>query len=98
MSSHPTDSTRIPPIQVSEEVITYIQKRGCDFRICTSCGGPILLPVSMKRPKHTDFSLKAGTHTIYVSVHQARYLHSIDMTMVPLFLDPSRETRPRYDV
>ena len=93
MSSYPTDTTRMPPIQVSEEVISYIQKRGCDFRICTSCGGPILLPVSMKRPKHTDFSLKAGTHTIYVSVHQARYLHSIDMTMVPLFLDHARETK-----
>jgi len=98
MSSHPTDSIYIPQIQVSDEVLSYIQKRGCDFRVCTSCGGPILLPVSMKRPKHTDFSLKAGIHTIYVSVHQARYLQSIDMTLVPFFLDQTRETRPRYDI
>jgi len=74
-------------IQVTDEVLQYINKRKCDFRICTSCGGPILLPITMKTPKPNDFQIKAGDYTIYISVHQVRYLHSIDMSMVPFFFE-----------
>ena len=34
-----------------------------------------------------DLLLKAGNHTIYVSVHQARFLNSIHMDMIPFFDD-----------
>ncbi len=74
-------------VTIAPEVLDYIRKRDCDFRICTSCGGPILLPVRIKPPKKTDLLLKAGNHTIYVSVHQARFLTMIEMEMIPFFDD-----------
>ena len=83
----PKDTTCISEVTIVPEVIEYIKKRDCDFRICTSCGGPILLPIRIKPPKKTDLLLRAGNHMIYVSVHQARFLHNIRMDMVPFFDD-----------
>ena len=85
MFSHSHDWIGLGEITVGPEVLAYISKRDCDFRICTSCGGPILLPVQVKPPKKTDLLLKAGNHTIYVSIHQARFLNSIHMDMIPFF-------------
>ena len=86
------DSASLNDITILPEVIEYINKRDCDFRICTSCGGPILLPVRIKPPKKSDFLIKAGSHTIYVSIHQARFLQSIRPDMIPFFdeNDPAR--------
>ncbi|MCX6683778.1 MAG: hypothetical protein NTZ37_03510 [Methanoregula sp.] len=84
---HTKDCDCINEVAIVPEVIEYINKRNCDFRICTSCGGPILLPTRVKPPKKTDLLLRAGNHMIYVSVHQARFLHSIRMEMVPFFED-----------
>jgi hypothetical protein len=72
-------------ITIVPEVLDYINKRNCDFRICTSCGGPILLPTRIKPPKRTDLLLKAGNHTIYVSIHQVRFLDNIHLDMIPFF-------------
>jgi hypothetical protein len=74
-------------IGVTEDVIEYINKRKSDFRISTSCGGPILLPVIIKPPKKTDIPVPAGDYVIFVSIHQAQYLSTIHMGMVPLFPD-----------
>ncbi len=87
MYANPYDSAGLSKVIVVPEVIEYIGKRNCDFRICTSCGGPILLPTRVKPPKKTDLLIKAGNHTIYVSIHQARYLYSISMDMIPFFED-----------
>lgn len=87
MFTHSPESAGLNGVTIVPEVIEYINKRDCDFRICTSCGGPILLPTRIKAPKKTDLLLKAGTHTIYVSVHQARFLNSIQMEMIPFFDD-----------
>lgn len=76
-------------ISIDPEVIEFMDKRDSDFRICTSCGGPVLLPVRIKPPKKTDLLVKAGNHTIYVSIHQARFLNAIQMEMVPFFDDDS---------
>ncbi|HIH26618.1 MAG: hypothetical protein WC382_00990 [Methanoregulaceae archaeon] len=81
-------------IRVTDEVAAYITKRQCDFRISTSCGGPILLPVSIKPPKPTDFQVPAGEFTIFISVHQARYLSTVHMGMVPFFMDEMDEGQP----
>lgn len=81
------DSTSISEVTIVPEVMEFINKRDCDFRICTSCGGPILLPVRVKPPKKTDLIIRAGNHMIYVSIHQARFLHSIRMDMIPFFDD-----------
>ncbi len=84
---HTKESPCISQVTIVPDVIDYINKRDCDFRICTSCGGPILLPLRIKPPKKTDLLIRAGNHMIYVSVHQARFLHSIRMDMVPFFDD-----------
>jgi hypothetical protein len=85
MSAYSPDTAALNGVMVVPEVIEYINRRDCDFRICTSCGGPILLPVRVKPPKKTDLLLKAGNHTIYVSIHQARFLDSIQPDMIPFF-------------
>ena len=81
------DTTCISEVTIVPEVVDYINKRNCDFRICTSCGGPILLPIRIKPPKKTDLLLRAGNHMIYISIHQARFLHTIRIDMVPFFDD-----------
>jgi len=80
-------SADLNDVAITPDVLAYINKRDCDFRICTSCGGPILLPLRMKSPKKTDLLLKAGNHMIYVSIHQARFLSCINLDMIPFFDD-----------
>lgn len=87
MHANPHDSVSHGEVIVEPEVIDYINKRDCDFRICTSCGGPILLPTRIKPPKRSDLLLNAGNHTIYISIHQARFLDHIRMEMIPFFDD-----------
>lgn len=87
MYAYTNETTRLQDITIAPEVLDYITKRDCDFRICTSCGGPILLPTGVKPPKKSDFLFHAGNHTIYISIHQARYLHTIRMDLVPFFDD-----------
>ena len=87
MFTHSHNSTALSEVTILPEVMAYINKRDCDFRICTSCGGPILLPTGIKPPKKSDLLLKAGDHIIYVSIHQARFLDSIRREMIPFFDD-----------
>jgi len=87
MPGHFPDSSGVSRISVAPEVISYIEKRDCDFRICTSCGGPILLPVRIKPPKKSDVLLQAARHTIYISIHQARFLDEIRAEMIPFYDD-----------
>lgn len=87
MYAHSHGSAVLRDVTIVPEVLDYITKRNCDFRVCTSCGGPILLPTQIKPPKKSDLLLKAGNHTIYISMHQARYLHAIRTDMIPFFDD-----------
>lgn len=74
-------------IYVTDDVRTYILERKRDFRVCTACSGPILLPTSVKPPKMTDLQVLVGEYTIYVSRYQARYIDSIHKGMIPVFFD-----------
>ena len=76
--------------EVSDDVIAYVAERKTDFRICTSCGGPVLLPISVKPPKPTDIQVPAGDRMIYVSIYQARYLDTIHRGMIPFFVPKCR--------
>lgn len=87
MYSNPHDTACRGEVSIAPEVIEYINQRNGDFRICTSCGGPVLLSTRIKPPKRSDILMKAGNHTIYISVHQARFLHSISLEMIPFFDD-----------
>lgn len=80
-------SGRSISIYVSEDVRSYIARRDCDFRVCTTCGGPILLSVDVKPPKSTDYEIFVEGHTIYVSMYQIRFLDRIDATMIPQYCD-----------
>jgi hypothetical protein len=81
------ESLVLKDVSIAPEVLDYIAQRDCDFRICTSCGGPILLPTRVKPPKKSDLLLRADNHMVYVSVHQARYLHTIGRDLIPFFGD-----------
>lgn len=74
-------------IVVSDDVKSYILRKNTDFRVCTSCGGPVLLSTTVKPPKPSDYEIYIGENIIYVSMYQARYLDRIDMDMVPAYCD-----------
>jgi len=83
----PSSQTPVDGIRVTDEVRTFVQKRQHDMRVCTSCGGPILLPTSIQPPKATDLRIQVGDWTLYVSRFQARYHDTIHAGMIPRFLD-----------
>ncbi|HJJ39325.1 MAG TPA: hypothetical protein O0X42_04220 [Methanocorpusculum sp.] len=77
-----TPASEIP---VTPEVIAYMDERGGDFRISTSCSGPVLMSVKVKPPKPSDVIIKAGDHIIYISRYQLEWISEISMRMVPRF-------------
>jgi hypothetical protein len=76
----------LPEITLSDEVRHYLSGQPDDFRVCTSCGGPILLPISVKHPKPTDIRVPLGRRTLYISRYQAPFLDHIDREMIPRYL------------
>jgi len=74
-------------IQIDDDVIAYMDRRGRDFRISTSCSGPILLPTTYKSPAPTDVAIKVRDHTLYISRYQAPYLTHIHIGLVPFDID-----------
>ncbi|HTY90971.1 MAG TPA: hypothetical protein VMC84_07325 [Methanocella sp.] len=71
---------------VTPEVVNFINEQRRDYRVCTSCGGPVLLPIAIKKPKPSDIKIPVGKHTLYVSATQARYIDVIDDTMLMTYL------------
>lgn len=71
---------------ITPEVVQYITEQKRDYRVCTSCGGPILLPIAIKKPKPNDIKVPVGDHTLYISATQARYIDIIDDTMLMTYL------------
>ncbi len=69
-------------IPIDEDVRQYIMSQGCDFRICTACMGPALVPVTVKAPKPTDIQIPVGNQTLYISRLQARYVDRVSMDMI----------------
>lgn len=71
--------------QISESIIQLIKNQKRDYRVCTSCGGAILLPTAIKRPKPNDIKIPVGENYLYVSATQARYIDVIDDSMLMSF-------------
>lgn len=69
-------------IPIDDDVKQYIMSQGCDFRICTACMGPALVPVTVKAPKSTDIQISVGDRTLYISRVQARYIDRVSMDMI----------------
>ncbi len=71
---------------ITPEVVKYILEQKRDYRVCTSCGGPILMPIAIKKPKPNDIKVPVGDHILYVSATQARYIDVIDDSMLMTYL------------
>ncbi|UCE75141.1 MAG: hypothetical protein JSV56_05405 [Methanomassiliicoccales archaeon] len=69
-------------IEIDEEIIEFLKQQDEDFRISTSCYGPILIPVSMKPPKKSDIKVNFGKRTLHISMVQAAYLSKVDKSML----------------
>ncbi len=86
MDNEQVGPSPLSDITVTDEVIAYIDKRGGDFRISTSCSGPVLMPVRIRPAKSSDIPIRAGNHVIFVSRYQIQWISEITMRMVPRLL------------
>jgi len=73
---------RYMEIAVDPGVEKLIMDAGCDYRVCTACLGPALVPTSVKGPKESDVQIKIGDHTLYISKYVARYISRVTLDMV----------------
>lgn len=70
-------------IDIDIEVKNFILSNEGNFRLCTTCSGPAILPVSIKKPKDSDIIIDISPQKkLYVSKVQARYLRHIDRHMI----------------
>ncbi|MDR0523834.1 MAG: hypothetical protein LBG62_05385 [Candidatus Methanoplasma sp.] len=68
-------------IRVDEGVRKRIAEEGRDYRVCTSCTGPALVPTSVKPPKTSDIVVEIGGNRLYVSRVQANYIRAVTEDM-----------------
>ena len=69
-------------IAVDDDVKELILSEGRDYRICTSCTGPALVPTTVKMPKESDIKIPVGDYTLFISRVQARYMDRVTMDMI----------------
>lgn len=67
---------------MDQAVKDYILKAGRDFRVSTTCSGPVILPLEVKPAKENDIKVKIGKNTLFVSRVQARYIERVTMDMM----------------
>ena len=70
------------PIMVDENVKRFIEEKGVDYRVCTACSGPALVPITVKGPKPNDIKIPIGKNTLYISAVQARYISRVTLDML----------------
>ncbi len=69
-------------IKVDKDVQDYILSQKQDFRVCTACSGPALVPITVKAPKKNDVMIPVGDYVLYVSAVQAMYINRVTMDML----------------
>lgn len=69
-------------IAVDDDVKKLIVSEGRDYRVCTSCTGPALVPTTIKRPKESDIRIPVGSNVLYISLVQARYIRKVTFDMI----------------
>jgi hypothetical protein len=70
-------------ITVDDEVKEYIISEGIDYRLCTTCSGPALVPTLIKPPKASDIRIPMNDQlTLYISRVQLGYVSHITMELV----------------
>jgi len=76
--------TRADNHQGSEEfgaVKEMILSEKKDFRVCTACSGPALVPITIKAPKSSDVKIPIGDNILYISAVQASYIKKVTIDM-----------------
>jgi hypothetical protein len=73
-------------IKVSPDVKDIIVKAETDFRLRTTCGGPVIVPIAYSPKKESDIKIPIGNNVLYVSKVQAKYLREISMRMIEGYL------------
>ena len=71
---------------VDEEVKDFINREDRDFRVCTSCSGPVLVPVDLAPVKTSDIEINVGDNTLFVSIVMARYTRRIHKSMLDQYM------------
>jgi len=74
-------------ITVDDAVKELIMSEKQDYRICTACSGPALVPITVKGPKASDIKIPVGDNTLYISIVQASY---IDRVTIDMLYDPEK--------
>ncbi len=74
-------------IKVETEVQDFIRNANKDYRLCTTCGGPAIVPVEMSVPKDSDIKMRFGYNTLHISKVQARYIRQVEMGMLMGYLN-----------
>jgi hypothetical protein len=69
-------------IKVDQAVMDYIMKTGRDYRVSTTCSGPVIMPLEVKPAKENDIQVKIGKNILYISRVQARYIDNVTMEMM----------------
>ncbi len=69
-------------IKVDDDVKKMIMSEGRDYRVCTACMGPALVPTTVKGPKDSDIKIPIGDNTLYISRVQAMYIDYVSMDML----------------
>lgn len=69
-------------IKVDREVIDFMKVNGKEYRVSTSCYGPVILPIEMKSPKDTGIRIPVGKNTLYVSIVKAKYIDRVTKSML----------------
>jgi hypothetical protein len=69
-------------IKVDDEVVEFVKSNKRDYRVSTSCYGPVIVPTLVKPPKDSDLKIKIGDQTLFVSQVQARQVSRITKDMI----------------
>ncbi len=83
MAAKPAKKDLGPTPTISPELVDYIKNSFSELRICTTCEGPILLPVRLSPPKPMDKTVEVEGRTLYISAVQAPRIKTIDSRMLP---------------
>jgi len=67
---------------MNEIEVDQAVKTGRDFRVSTTCSGPVILPLEVKPAKENDIKVKIGKNTLFISRVQARYIDRVTMEMM----------------
>ncbi|MFA5452276.1 MAG: hypothetical protein WC248_01720 [Candidatus Methanomethylophilaceae archaeon] len=69
-------------IIVDDDVKQMILDAKEDYRVCTACRGPALVPLTVKPCKDTDIKIPIGENTLYISAVQSLYINRVSMDML----------------